>query len=112
MARFSGRIGFSLPTEVDPVNAPGILESVITERPYRGDFVRKRVRVDMADSMSGNLALSDNVSIVADSFAKNNLGYMCYVTLYGQKWCITEADISTYPRIVLTIGGLWNEQTN
>ena len=107
MGRFSGKIGFVETVET----SPGIYEPVATERPYHGDFIVRRTRLDTnSNSTNDDLTISNDISIVADKFAKEHLGYMRYVILHGQKWKITAASIE-YPRIRLTVGGLYNEST-
>lgn len=105
MARFSGKIGFSVERET----SPGVYMPETTERTYRGDLISWRVRLDASnDSTNKNLTLNNDISIIADKFAKENIGYMVYVVLYGAKWQILSATID-YPRIQLTIGGMYNE---
>ena len=107
MGRFSGKIGFVETVET----SPGIYEPVATERPYYGDFIVRRTRLDSnSSSTNDDLTISNDISIVADKFTKEHLGYMRYVILNGQKWKITVASIE-YPRIRLTVGGLYNEST-
>lgn len=103
MARFSGKIGFVITTET----RPGIYEPTETERAYRGDLITRRVRVNLGDTLNPALTLSNEISVVADSFAVNNVGYMRYVYLNGIKWSIESASVA-YPRITLSIGGIYN----
>jgi hypothetical protein len=58
-------------------------------------------------SINDNLALNNQLSIIADSFAINNLGNMRYVTWMGAKWNITNVEILR-PRLLLTIGSVYN----
>lgn len=105
MGRFSGKIGFVETVET----ASGIFSPVVTERQYHGDMITRRVRLDAnGDSTNDELTLNNDISVVADKFSKEHLGYMRYVILHGLKWKITSATIE-YPRIRLTIGGLYNE---
>lgn len=104
MAKFSGKIGFSVEKET----APGVYTPEITERTYRGDLVSRKVRLEASsDSTNKNLTLNNDISIVADKFAKENLGYMVYAVIHGLKWEITSVDIE-YPRVKLTLGGMYN----
>lgn len=104
MAKFSGKIGFSVEKET----SPGVYLPDIVERAYRGDLISRKVRLETnGESTNRNLTLNNDISIVADRFAKENLGYMVYAILHGQKWAITSADVES-PRIRLTLGGLWH----
>lgn len=105
MGRFSGKIGFVETVET----SPGIFEPVVTERPYHGEMITRRIRLDAnGDSTNDDLTLNNDISVVADKFSKEHLGYMRYVILHDLKWKITSATIE-YPRIRLAIGGLYNE---
>ena len=105
MARFSGKIGFVRTIETEP----GIWEPDITERPYFGDIVRNISNFQSNESVNENISLNNSISIVADPFATNNFQYMRYVTYAGTKWRITNAEVE-FPRIILTVGGLYNEE--
>lgn len=105
MGRFCGAIGFAETVE----QSPGVYVPKVTERTYHGDILARRVRLEeTSETTNTNFTLNNDISIVADKFAKENLGFMQYVVLYGTKWRITSATIE-YPRIKLTIGGMFNE---
>ena len=53
-------------------------------------------------------ALCDVLRIVADPFARENFHKMRYVTFMGAKWKISRVEVG-YPRLILTIGGLYHE---
>lgn len=108
MAKFYGVIGFASTVETDP----GIWEETITERNYYGDVVRNmRMLQTPSSTVNDNVNISNEISIVADPYAELNVYAMRYVEFKGNKWKITNADIN-YPRITLTIGGLYNVQQN
>nr|DAP67335.1 MAG TPA: hypothetical protein [Caudoviricetes sp.] len=105
MGRFCGAIGFAETVE----QSPGVYVPKVTERTYHGDILARRIRLEeTSETTNTNFTLNNDISIVADKFAKENLGFMQYVVLYGAKWKITSATIE-YPRIKLTIGGMFNE---
>lgn len=54
-----------------------------------------------------NLVINNIISIVADSYANENMGAMKYVRWRGDLWTITNIEIQR-PRLILTIGGLYN----
>ena len=105
MAKFYGAIGFGEPVEIQP----GIWEDKITERMYSGDLVRNTSRPQTSDSVNDNINISNDVSIIADPFAEQNIYSMRYVTYGGAKWKITNVEV-LYPRLKLTIGGVYNGQ--
>ena len=107
MAQFYGKIGYVLTSE-DP-NYPSKWVKTTTERYYRGTTKRdNRTWSDSSDSSNGRLAMSTEISVVADKFALENIGYLTYVEYMGCKWTVTRVDTNGYPRLTLTLGGLYN----
>lgn len=107
MAKFSGKIGFVSFIEADPINDPGVYTESIEERHYYGDFLRMGKRWDNGEGLNDNLRINHNISIVADPYIKSNLASVRYVECFGAKWKVTNAE-SEYPRITLTLGGIWH----
>ena len=108
MARFYGEVGFLRTVEADPVNHPSVHKEVLTKRNYYGDVVRNARRWENGSSLNDNLVINNTISIVADEFAYQNIGAMKYVRWQGSPWKITNVEIQR-PRLILTIGGLYNE---
>ncbi|HAQ03002.1 TPA: hypothetical protein DCQ22_03875 [Candidatus Nomurabacteria bacterium] len=103
MAMFYGKIGYAIEEET----APGVWESVITEKSYRGNIVRNNQRWQPSENLNDDLVLNNQISIIADTFALQNVGTMRYITWAGISWKITNVDIQR-PRLLLTIGGVYN----
>jgi hypothetical protein len=104
MAKFYGPIGFSDTIET----APGVWEETIVEHSYFGDIVRNTSRYQQSGGVNDNIVISNSISIVADPYATTNFQKMRYVGFLGAKWKITNVEVQ-YPRLVLTIGGEYNE---
>lgn len=104
MAKFYGKIGFATTKET----RPGIWEETIEEKPYYGDIFRRSRSLISSDTINDGINISNNISIVADSFVNSNIFAMRYVEFHGTKWNITNAEVKD-KRIELTLGGLWNE---
>jgi hypothetical protein len=104
MAKFYGPIGFSDTIET----APGVWEETIIEHSYFGDIVRNTSRYQQSGGVNDNIVISNSISIVADPYATTNFQKMRYVEFLGAKWKITNVEVQ-YPRLVLTIGGEYNE---
>ena len=104
MAKFYGKIGYLISQQT----SPGIWEESYEERSYRGDVLHNVVRFDSGDKIVDAININNRISIIADSFAKENFSYMKYVELAGVKWRITNIEIQ-YPRLLLTLGGIYNE---
>ena len=103
MAKFYGKIGYAETLKT----APGVYEDVITEREYFGDLIRNTRRLQSSDKVNDDINISNEISIVSDPFAVQNFHSMRYVEFMGAKWKITNVEVQ-YPRLILTIGGLYN----
>lgn len=105
MAKWFGRIGYATPTET----SPGIWEDVITEHVSYGDTVRNMRRLTGAEKLNDNVKINEELSIIADPYAISNFHNIRYVTYMGAKWKVDSVDASQYPRLVLTMGEVYNE---
>lgn len=103
MAKYYGAIGYAVTEET----SPGIYEEIIKEYQYYGDVVRNTRRLNGASKVNDDITISNQISIVSDPFASNNFHMMRYATYMGSKWKITEVEVQ-YPRLILTLGGLYN----
>lgn len=107
MNRFYGKVGYAVQEEV----RTGVWEDIITERNYFGELVEKSWREQQAaDQVHTNLKLNTNIKIVADSFAINHFSNIRYICYGGARWMVTGVK-AEHPRIILTIGGLYNGPT-
>ena len=103
MAKFYGNVGFAETVETEP----SVWEEKIVERPYFGDVLRRSRRLESSGNVNSNVNVTNEISIVADPYANQNLFAMRYVEFMGTKWEISTVDVQ-YPRLVLTIGGVYN----
>lgn len=103
MAKFAGTIGFANTIET----MPGVWTNEIVERRYMGDVLKASLQYKQDSQINDDIVLSKRISIVADVFVNNNLHSIKYVTYMGVKWIVTGFDIQ-YPRIILTLGGVYN----
>jgi hypothetical protein len=106
MAKFYGIIGYVETKET----APGTWTPVPTEHTYHGDIVRNNRRWQEGENLNDDLTISNQISIVADSFAYKNLSAIRYIRWMGSNWKVTSIDIQR-PRLLLTIGGVYNGPT-
>lgn len=108
MAKFYGLIGYSTTEET----RPDVWVETITERPYYGDIIRESRRVESSkDSVNDGVSLNNEVSIVADLYAQENINEMRYVKIRGTAWKITSVEVQ-YPRLNISIGGIYNGKTS
>lgn len=104
MARFCGNVGYVQTVET----APGVSTEVATERPYYGDVLKNTRKLEKGDGLNDNLRVDNLISIVADAYATQNFFAIKYVQWMGASWKVTNADASQRPRIILTLGGVYN----
>ena len=106
MAKWFGVIGYAETVET----SPGVWKEQITERNYYGDILRNNSRwTTSSDSTNDDLNVNNQISILADPFAYQNFHSMKYVEFMGTRWKIGSAEVQ-YPRLILTIGGVYNGQ--
>lgn len=103
MSKFFGNIGYQTTTETEP----GLYEEEIVEHEYFGDVIRNSRRLQYSDNINPSITINKQISIVSDPYAVENFHNMRYVTYMNTKWIITSADVQ-YPRIILTLGGIYN----
>ena len=103
MAKFYGAIGYAKTVET----MPGVWTEQITERDYYGDVIRNSRRLQSSDKVNDDISISNQISVVADPYAINNFHSMRYAEFMGTKWKISDVEVQ-YPRLLLTLGGLYN----
>ena len=103
MAKFYGKVGYGISKET----VPGVWVDEIVERPYYGELIRNTRKMQMSDKVIDDINIANEISILADPFARDNFQYMQYVEFMGVKWKVTTIDVQ-FPRLILSIGGLYN----
>ena len=103
MGKWYGKIGYAETIETEP----GIWEEQITERSYYGDVLTSRWMRQSSDKVNSDINISNRISIIADPFANQNCSHMVYIEFMGAKWKITDIEVQ-FPRLILTIGGVYN----
>lgn len=105
MAKYYGEIGFSISTEV----RPGVWKKELRTRNYAGDLVRStNYNWQNGNKVNDDLNITNQISIISDKFAEENMGSMKYAVFASQRWKITSVSVE-YPRLVLSLGGLYND---
>lgn len=106
MAKFHGMIGFVTYEE----NVPGVHSEVTVERLYSGDIIRKSNRFVAGQAINDNLVINNQISIVADPYINQHFPSIKYAVWKDAKWKVTSVDDSNPPRLVLTLGEVYNGQ--
>ncbi len=106
MAKFYGIIGYIKTVE----RKPGIWKPEEIRKKYFGDLIRNTSGYESSGQVNDNLKIANEISIVADPYARQNFHSMRYVEFMefpGVKWKITKVEVF-YPRLILTIGGVYS----
>ena len=106
MPKFYGNIGYAISKET----APGVWVEDIVEHQYSGDVYRNTRKLQSGNQVNDSIDISNEISILSDPFANENFHSMRYVTYMGAKWKVSSVEVR-YPRLILTVGGLYNGQT-
>lgn len=107
MSKWFGKIAFATQVEYEP----GCWEDQVVKRPYYGDLISNRWKREKTNGVNDNINLSNQISIVADPFALSHISTIIYIEHMGAKWCVTDVDTSQFPRLILTVGGVYNGDT-
>lgn len=104
MPKFQGVIGFSTTVET----TAGVWEEQITERNYCVEIIRNTRKLTNSEQLNDNLDITNEFSILADPYARNNFHSMRYIKFMGALWKITTVEVQ-YPRLILNVGGVYND---
>lgn len=105
MAKYHGVVGYGITEET----VPGVWTQNIIEKEYYGDVIRISRKLDSSQELNDNISVNNQLSIISDPYAVNNFLFIKYATYMGVKWKVSSVDLQ-YPRLLLTLGGLYNEQ--
>ena len=106
MGKFFGMVGYS--ELVETPTGSGVWVDTITERPYYGDVQRNTKHSDSGEHLNDELNVDNVISIVADAFALQNFFSIKYIDWMGASWKVLKVDAIQRPRLILTIGGVYN----
>lgn len=108
--KFSGKVGFWLK---DVETKPGVYKPGIVEKHYTGDVLRNSRRFQQVENQQNeNLRITNRLSIISDLYMQKNWGSVKYVSWNGVNWSVSSVDISSYPRVILELGGVYNGKTS
>lgn len=104
MAKFYGKVGYIKSIE----DVPGVWIDKVTEKNYYGDITRNFSQFQNSGNVNDNITISNSISIVADPYANENFQYIRYIAWNNVKWKVENVEVQ-YPRLLLTLGGLYND---
>lgn len=108
--KYSGNAGFRITdVEVDP----DVFEPQVVVKKVRGDVVTSRYHHDQNGDKStiDNIRITNQISLVADQFFMKHISNLLYLKYQGVKWKVESFTIKP-PRVILDLGGVYNEQKN
>ena len=104
MTKFYGKVGYIEMAETKP----GVWRPVETLQEYYGEWTRYTSKFQVSSAgTNDNVNVANELSIVADPYAIQHFSNIRFVEFMGAKWTVTAVE-PKHPRIILTIGGLWN----
>lgn len=112
MNKWSGIIGFYVNEEVlKDGRKTGVWKSHIIEKKYFGDILRDFRSANPSDSSTNdNVSINNTISILSDQFINNHIMDIKYVTFKGFKFKVSGFSVN-YPRIEMSLGGLYNGES-
>lgn len=106
MARYYGVVGYSETIET----SPGVWIEQITERPYYGDVIKNTKRSEESN-INADIKVNNIISIVADPYAYEHFFSIRYISWMNVKWIVSTVEVLR-PRLNLTLGGVYNEESS
>lgn len=111
MAKFYGAVGFDVSGiegfETTNHYKRGVMVEEYYEQNYAGDVIRDTRSLQSANKLNDDISISNQISILADPFVKENFHTIRYVRYMGTAWRVTSVEVQ-YPRLILSLGGMFN----
>lgn len=104
MSKFYGAVGYGSTKET----VPGVFAVEITERNIYGEIFKNSKQPEKSGNLNDNIKISNQISFLADPYAQANFHNILYVKFMGTAWNVDSVTVE-YPRLVLTLGGCYNE---
>lgn len=107
MGKYYGKIGFTTTSETD---TSVWISEISEERYYRGDIIKNYSKTESDASINDSVTINNRISIISDDFAYKNMSRMAYAEWRGIYWKIKSIEFN-HPRLILTLGGLYDKET-
>ena len=104
MAKWYGKVGYVESKEIEP----GIWDYEVTEMYKAGDLLSDNSRWASSNKVNDDITMANRISFVADPLAPQHYSSIKYVEYMGAFWEVSAIDASQYPRLILTMGGVYN----
>lgn len=111
MPRFYGAVGYIETVKDD--NSPDVWKEKPVEYFYKGELLKnfRNLTKSSEDQLNDDITFSNQISITANPYAFTHMADMRYVKWMGTAWKVIGVDASNYPRLILSIGGVYNGET-
>ena len=103
--KYHGNVGYFETIE----KKPGLYEEEIVFHEVKGDVLKNAKRNTTTNSVNQTITVSNQISIVADPYARDHFFNIRCIEWQGALWSVTEVDASQPPRLILSLGGLYHE---
>ena len=107
MSKWYGKIGF-----VETVDKGyGVWKPEVVEKYYFGEIKRNTSKWSSnSRSTNYNVNISNQISIISDPYLEKSLQSIRYIEFMGALYDVTDIEVR-YPRLILSIGGVYNGET-
>lgn len=102
--KYHGKVGYFETVETKP----GLFEEKLTFREYYGDVIRNTKRDSSGSRVNDTITISNQISIVADPYAREHFFSIMCIEWQGALWKVTEVEVQ-HPRLVLSLGDIYHE---
>ena len=103
MGKWHGKVGYVKSVET----APGVWNPEVTEKPHSGDLLSNTNQWVNSGNVNDDIQVANKISMIANPFAQQNFQFIRYAEFMGTMWAVTTVEYQ-HPRIILTLGGVWN----
>lgn len=103
MAKFSGKIGFAIPTDM----GNGVTKEVLVEKDARGDLLSDVLRHNPSQKVNEDLSVTNRIKILAGQYINDNKYAIRYVVMDGTPWHVSTIEVQR-PNLILNMGRMYN----
>lgn len=103
MGKYAGNIGYGINSET----VPGVWSETIVEKRVYGEVFKNVRRLENGEGLNNDIVTSMQISFISNPYSQVNFHLIKYAWYLGTRWKIIDASVE-YPRIILTLGGVYN----
>lgn len=108
MAKYCGIIGFSNTSNSE--ERPDVWTDTPVKKKYYGDIIKNYKRNEQGLGVNDNITINNQISILADPYARENFHNMLFAEFMGTFWKVSSVEVQ-YPRLIISLGGIYNGRT-